>query len=175
MALLSSRPIVAKKYPLESLMRLRADEVDEKARALAGAARDRAKAEDERRSREGLRADYLARSQAEAASEQARLERGELSVRDLNARASWQVGVDGQKARMTEAIVEASEIEARAKEEEAERRRALSLKKAEAEAVARDHQRWERERMRAIEAQEDEAAEEVHASRLHRRGRGMSG
>lgn len=173
-AALRSRPVASKKYPLEPLRRLRADEVDAKARALAEAARDRAEAEVARSRRERQRDDFVARTEAEASAERGRLEKGELSVRDLSWGASWRLGVEDEKANLAELVTMAKETERQARDEEAEKLAELAQKKAEAEAVEQDHERWKRARDRRIEAKEDEAAEEAHGARLHRNREGAS-
>lgn len=157
-----------RKYPLEPLRKLRADEVDEKARELSEAARGRAEAVRERARREHQRDEYVARTDAEAKAERELLEAGELSARDLNWAASWKLRVEGEKANLSHNVTMAKQVEEKAREDEAEKLVHLAEKKAEAEAVEHDRERWKRARDRAIEAREDEAAEEAHGARLHR-------
>lgn len=163
---------MAKKYPLEPLQRLRADEVDAGARALAEAARGRAAKEGERARREAAHAALVARTSAEAAREQNALENGALRAGDLALGASWKVAVEEQKAQSAQIVANAKEAEEGARAEEARKLFALAEKKAEAEAVLRHRERWEGERARAAQGLEDEAAEEAHGARLHRNRKG---
>lgn len=160
--------VASKRYPLEPLQRLRADEVSAKERDFAEAAQGRASAEEERRRRERVHADYAGRMEAEIDRERALLEAGELSVEDLNRQASWRIRAESEKAALLDKASEARELEAKARENEAEKLLELAKKKAEAEIVEKHHANWERARLRAMEAQEEEAAEEIHAALLHR-------
>ena len=169
---LRSRVVAPRKYPLEPLRMLRADEVDAEARALAEAARNRASAEEERSRRERDHAELVAATEAVLDGERRRLEEGELRVEDLSRAALFRMGAEQRKASSAEALSAARDAETKAREAEEARRAELARKKAEADALLRDRERWEREEERRALARDDEAAEEAFAARAHRMSRG---
>lgn len=164
--------MASRRYPLEPLRRMRADEVDAKAKDLAEAARNRAAAEAERCSLEKAHEVLVAKTEGELDAERKRLEAGELRIEDLQRNALYRIRVEQEKASSSEAIAAAREAESRAHEVEASRREELARKKAEAEALLRDRERWVKNEERRAAAREDEAAEEVFAARAHRNLRG---
>lgn len=162
--------MASKKYPLEPLRRLRADQVDAGARSLAQAVQGRATAEAERKRRERAHDELSARADSEAAAERARLEAGALTAGDLLRGAGWGIGVELQKAVSAKQVEDARGEERAAREREAKRLEELAAKKAEAEAVERDRAKWKSARDKGEQAREDEAAEEAHGARAFRRG-----
>jgi hypothetical protein len=150
------------KYPLDPLLRVRKDRVDEAARALAEAVRAReqasmrrAVAEDER-DQEARRADEVRRA------ERAALAAGTLRAEDLQRAASWEVGARAEAARLEARVDAARAGEAEAVRHESDARGELAAKQADVEVVEKDRARFAERARRAAEAREQEAAEEAH-------------
>jgi len=162
--------VVTRKYPLDPLKRLRAEKVDQGARALSKALGDVERAEAERDHRE-LAKRELERSLAEVErAERDRLERGEMSVADLARGAAFGIAGEMQRTAHEKAVEQARSIHATALSHAEERRQGLASARADAEVVEKHHQTWQKARDAEAISKEEESAEEAHLARSRERG-----
>ena len=162
--------VVTRKYPLDPLKRVRAEKVDQGARALSQALGevDRARAEKERRE---LAKRELERSLSEVAlAERGKLEQGELSVADLARGAAFGIAGEMQKVIYERSAEQARVGHASAVSDAEDKRKGLASVRAEAEVVEKHHQKWESARLAEAMAKEEENAEEAHLARPKERG-----
>jgi hypothetical protein len=162
--------VVTRKYPLDPLKRVRAEKVDQGARALSQALGEveNARAEHERRE---LAKRELERSLSEVArGEGERLERGELSAADLARGAAFGIAADMKRAAHAEAVEEARSKHAKAASHVEESRRVFATARADAEVVERHRQKWQKARDAEVVSKEEESAEEAHLARSQERG-----
>ena len=157
------------RYPLEALVSLREQRVDERAREVADQRQRtdaaQARAEQARRQREAEQA----RVGEAVTAERDRVEDGGARVADLAAAARFAA----QGAAHIEALGQreqelSQELRAEQVEEE-RRRRALAGADADAKAVAEHRQRWRQERAAQIEAREEDDAADVFGGRRGKR------
>jgi colicin import membrane protein len=152
--------VASKKYPLDALAKLREEEVSRATRSLAERVHLREEAERQRRTAEDdiRRAEEKAR--AVRAVEQAKLERGELSVADLARAEAWAIAVDAEKERLEARVVQAKAHLSEARGAESRAQAELSARTSEADVVEKDRAKWQDAIDRAAEArQEEEAAD----------------
>jgi hypothetical protein len=161
---------VSRKYPLETLRRARADEVDKRTHAYGEAIgrEERARAELGRKQAE--REAIVSRIEAQTQKEHDRLARGELRASDLARGAAF-----GVRAEIEKAIARHDEDLARARHEgdraeASAKRAALGRASADAQVVERNRAAWERGREKIAARADEIAAEEAHAARMHRKG-----
>jgi hypothetical protein len=162
---------VTRKYPLDPLKRVRAEKVDQRARAHAEALGEveRARTEHERRE---LAKRELEQSLADVArSESERLERGELSVADLARGAAFGIAGEMKRAVHAQAVDQARSMHAKAVSGADQSRQVLASARADADVVDKHHGRWQKARDAEALAKEEENAEEAHLSRSRERGR----
>jgi flagellar biosynthesis chaperone FliJ len=162
---------VTRKYPLDPLKRVRAETVDQRARALSRALgnleatraeldrRERAKREVERSLSEVKRA------------EREKLENGELSVADLARGAAFDIGGEIRRVACERAEDNARLGHARAIAEAEDKRKTLGSARADADVVEKHHERWRAARQVEEIAKEEESAEEAYLARPKARGR----
>jgi hypothetical protein len=156
---------VTRKYPLDPLKRVRAEKVDERARALSEAIGEAEKARTERERRERAKRELEQSLTAVAEAERAKLEEGELSVLDLARAAAFGIAGEMKRAAHARSVDEARVTHARkANEAEAERGR-LASARADAKVVEKHHETWQRARRAEADAKDEESAEEAHAAR----------
>jgi hypothetical protein len=152
------------KYPLEPLARVRANEVDEAARALAAAIAARAAAEARVAESREAEARFSDMAADVARRESLALASGVLRVADLAQGAAFRTGASREREALLAAVDAAlrSLAEARAGEDRARAR--LADRKAQADAVERDRAKFVAGERRALEAKEEEAAEEMRGA-----------
>ncbi len=152
--------MTSKKYPLDPLVKVRAQAVDTATRALAESIRAREAAE----RRERVAEDEKRRAEEDACAlreaERAKLEQGELKVVDLMRADAWGVAVEAEHERLEQQVQRASEEVRQACAGEGAARAGVASRKAEAEIVEKDRAKWQgRVRREADARQEEEAAE----------------
>ena len=157
--------VVTRKYPLDPLKRVRAEKVDERARALSHALTEAEKARAEQERRELAKRELERSLAAVAAAERAKLEEEQLSVADLARGAAFGIAGEMRRAAHTRSIDEARALRERATNEAEARRGHLAAARADAKVVEKHHDEWQRARRVEIAAKEEESAEEVHAAR----------
>ena len=159
-----------RRYPLDPLKRVRAEKVDEEARALSRAMGqlEEATASAERRE---LAKRELERSLSEVAlAERRKLEDGQLTAIDLARAAAFDIAGDIERAARARALEQARADELRARTSVQAKRGDLSMARAEAEVVEKHHQKWEKARQTLAHAKDEESAEEAHRARPKERG-----
>jgi aspartyl aminopeptidase len=161
---------VTRKYPLDPLKRVRAEKVDERARAMSLAIGQVEKARAEKEQREHAKR-ALERSLAETArAEGEKLERGELSVADLARGAAFGIAGEMRRAVHAQAVDQARSSHTQAVTHAELTRQSLATARADAEVVEKHHQKWQKAELAKITAKEEESAEEAHLSRSRERG-----
>jgi hypothetical protein len=162
--------VVTRKYTLDPLKRVRAEKVDQGARALSQALGEveRARTEQERRE---LAKRELERSLSEVAqAEREKLEKGELSVADLARGAAFGIAGEMKRAVHREAVEQAQSSHAKAASHAEESRQVLASARADADVVEKHHEKWRKAREAEAISKEEENAEEAHLSRSRERG-----
>ncbi len=162
--------VVKRKYPLDPLKRVRAEKVDQEARALSTAlgAAELARIETERRERAKRELEQALRETQE--SERERLEHGAMTAADLARGAAFDVAGGLRRAAHERSVDEARASEARAASAADDKRKDLATAQSDAEVVEKHHEKWERARLAETMAKEEESAEEVHLARPKARG-----
>jgi len=153
--------MASRKYPLDPLVRLREQQVDDKTRGLSAAVTAREAAELERLQAERDRRQAEQRAEQLRDAEQAALARGELRAGDLQRSQAWEIGVAIEQRQLLQQEAGAAEKEKGARGKEDEARAALAASKADAEVVSKDKQRFVDRGRRAQEARDEEAAAEA--------------
>ncbi len=149
------------RYPLEPLVELREQKVEEAAVGLAGAVHRRERAEQERKAAESARAAHDAASLRVRQGEGEALSRGELRAGDLASADAWEARVTAERATMSTAVDRARATEDNARATEHAARGEVAARQADAKAVARGRARWADEQRKQSEAKEEEAASET--------------
>jgi dTMP kinase len=163
--MLPARPMPFVRYPLESLARVREEQVDAASRELAAAAR-RAEAAASARLAAQRSLDEDARVAAGVRDgERAALAQGGLRAADLARAGEWSRAVEIGREQQRRALEQAAEADVRARQDEEAARARVAARQAEAEVVARHRGRWEEERRAEAEACEEEAAAEAWRAR----------
>jgi hypothetical protein len=157
--------VVTRKYPLDPLKRVRAEKVDQRARALFGAMREleAAGVEVDKKTRAKEQLDESLK--ATARSERERLERGELTAADLAREAAWNVSADRQRLQAARAVDEAKKGHVQANAHVERERTTLATAQAEAKVVEKHHDKWRAARDAADRSRDEESAEEAHLAR----------
>ena len=150
-----------KKYPLESLVRVRKQREDAALSSHAAHITARALAERTRREAEEERACAEALAQRVREHERCALDRGELRVGDLMHADAWEARVKVEGERLARGVLEAASHESSARDAEARSRQELAHKKADVQVVEKDRARWADEKRRGEEAKDEEAAQEA--------------
>ena len=162
--------VVTRKYPLDPLKRVRAERVDQEARAFSRALGEVEKARAEAEQRDRAKRD-LERSLSEVArSERERLEKGDLSVADLARGAAFGIAGEIQRASHERSLEQARAAQARAASEAENKRKGLASARAAAEAVEKHHGKWQKTMRAEAIARDEESAEEAHRARPKGRG-----
>jgi hypothetical protein len=162
--------VVTRKYPLDPLKRVRAENVDRKARALSQAVAKSEHARGDLEDRErAKRAFEKERGDTERA-ERERLEKGELTAADLARGAAWGIGADLKKQVHERATDEARTAYARARAEADDERAGVSMARAEAKVVEKHHEAWQGARRADAIADDEESTEEAHLVASKSRG-----
>jgi hypothetical protein len=150
-----------KKYPLESLARMKKDRVETKTRELGQAISTRETLE---RSRERKEADRdIAREGANQVrrEERSQLEKGTLKVLDLAREGTWELRVRAEDAKRARDVDEARAVEAGARGAEAAAKGSVAEASAEEQSVQRHEERWKEAAKRTEEALEEESLAEA--------------
>jgi hypothetical protein len=156
---------VTRKYPLDSLQRVRAEKVDQRKVSLSDALR-KAEATSFDVQRKTHAKEQLDRAvSATACGERESLERGELSAADLALGAAWGLAAGLKSQEMARAVAEAQKEDQRAHSDADKERRLLATAQAEAKVVEKHHAKWRAVRSAAQMAHEEESAEEAHLGR----------
>jgi hypothetical protein len=161
---------VTRKYPLDPLKRVRAEKVDDEARALSRALGDveATKAEEDRRAR--AKQEFERSLSDIDAAERAKLELGDLTVADLARGAAFGIAGDMRRATLERSVEEARLGHARARLSADDKRKDLASARTDAELVEKHYDKWSQAE-RAVElAKEEENAEETHLARSRKRG-----
>jgi len=153
--------MASRKYPLDPLVRLREQQVDDKTRGLSTAVTAREAAELERSQAELARRQAEQRAERLRDAERAALARGELRVGDLQRSQAWEIGVAAEQRRLAQQESGAAEKEKTARAKEDEARAELAASKADAEVVGKDKQRFVDRERRAQDARDEEAVAEA--------------
>lgn len=161
---------MTRKYPLDPLKRVRAEKVDQGARALAHALGEAEKARLERERRELAKLELEQSLSESARAEREKLEKGGQRVADLAREAAFGIASDMRRAAHQRSVEEARLGHARAVSEAEAKRMGLASARADAEVVEKHHSKWHKAGLLEVAAREDEDAEEVHLA--HRNGRG---
>jgi hypothetical protein len=162
--------VVTRKYPLDPLKRVRAEKVDQGARALAGALGEAEKARIERERRELAKLELEQSIRETARAERERLEEGGLRAADLARSAAFGIASDLRRAAHERSVEEARHGHARAVSEAEAKRGELASARADAEVVEKHHGTWQKARHAEASAREEQEAEEVHLARRKERG-----
>ncbi len=157
-----------RRYPLESLRRMRHRAVDERAREVAGEAQRSEQARARAAAAERARQSEQARTRHVASSERELLEQGGARIADLQQAASFQAGAAERLAKAREREQNARERANEQSRKEAAARSRLASADAEAKVVDKHREGWQRELDARVEAEQDEAAGEVHEARRRR-------
>ncbi len=157
--------VVTRKYPLDPLKRVRADQVDQKTRSLSDALRkaEATGSEVERKTRAKEQLDRAV--SATARGEHERLERGELTAADLARGAAWGLSAGLARREMARALDEAQKEDAQARTIAEKERSSLATAQAEAKVVEKHHEKWRAVREAADIARDEESAEEAYLAR----------
>jgi hypothetical protein len=161
---------VTRKYPLETLRRSRADEVDKKTRAYGEAIgrEEQARAELARRNAEHEQ--LVSRIDEQEKDEHGRLLDGALSAQDLARGAAFGVRTDLEKKTSSRNVDTARARHEEVRAEASAKQAALARASADAKVVEKNREAWAREREKAAERAEELAVEDAHAARSHRKG-----
>jgi hypothetical protein len=159
---------VAKKYPLETLRRLRADAVDGKAKEVSDAVHATDRANAERAAREKARADHASETHAIAEREMGELESGTLTAADLARAAAWSLGAKIVAADHARRVEDADSVVRTSVAAEVERRGELANAQASSEVVERNRSKWRKKEDERTIAADEEAAEDAFLARQHR-------
>jgi hypothetical protein len=162
--------VVTRKYPLDPLKRVRAEKVDQRARALSQALGEVEKARAEREQRELAKRELERSLQDVARAEGERLERGELSVADLARGAAFGIAGEMKRAAHAKAVDQARSGHTKALSHAETSRQGLASARADAEVVEKHHQKWQKAREADAISKEEETAEEAHLARSRERG-----
>jgi hypothetical protein len=149
------------KYPLEPLAELREKKADEAKRRLAEAVRKREAAARTLRAAEMRRE---AQARAVLAVRKAELEalaRGELRAQDLARADAWAIRAAAERKVLGGAVDRAASAEAKARDDERAAQGAMATQRAEVRVVTLHRARWDDQRLRGLEAREEEAASEA--------------
>jgi hypothetical protein len=150
------------RYALEPLAKLRDEKVDEAARGLATAVRERDAAERTRRAAETRREAHEAAATEVRATEREALQRGELRAVDLALADGWEVRVAAERATLVADVERAGAAESRAREAESQAQRQVAERQADAQVIAKDRARWQDAVRKRVEAKEEEEAAEAY-------------
>lgn len=153
------------KYPLESLVQLRAAAVDQARTALAEALEARARAETALAEANLAEQRFLEASQRVQSNEVEALHQGALRASDLAQGQAFQLASSLELERLRGVTERATRAHASAHANAEVARATLAQAQAEAEAVERDRQKFVAAARRERDAKEDEAAEEAAAGR----------
>jgi hypothetical protein len=149
-----------RRYPLEPLVMLRDQRVEQATVGLAGAIEKREDAEQGRRTAEAVRDAHDAAAKLVRAGESGALDRGELRAVDLAGADAWEARVAVESASVASALERARTVEERARDGERVAQGELASRRADASVVERDRARWVDQQRRRTEASEEEAASE---------------
>jgi len=150
-----------KKYPLDPLVRLRRDRVDDSVEALSAAIQTREEAERlhvaalAERTRQAEQAQRVRDAEANA------LGRGEISVADLQRQGAWEARTQWEDQEQALHVARAHEREAAARGGEGEARAGVAKAEADSKVVTKHRTDWAQERERAAEAAVEEGAAEA--------------
>lgn len=159
---------VTRKFPLDPLRRVRADQVEAGSTAFSNALSRVERAAAERKKRESAAAEFDARAKREKDAEQRSLEEGKLFVSDLVEGASWGKALAATGRELAARTAKAKDEEKRARDGAEQARAELARAQTDKELVERRHDAWQKEKERAAIAKEEEAALEVHGARRKR-------
>lgn len=152
--------MAAKKYPLDPLVKLREQHVEEATRELGAAVRAREVAEHRTRAAKDEERRAEERAKTVRQGEQAKLEAGQLTVADLQRADAWAFAAAEEKRVLEAQVQRAAEAEAEARSGETRQRDVVASRKADAEVVEKDKAKWtERTRKDALAKEEEEATE----------------
>ena len=161
---------MTRKYPLDPLKRVRAEKVDQEARALAKALGEADKARLERERRELAKLELEQSIRETARTEREKLEEGGLRAADLARSAAFGIASDLRRAAHERSVAEARAGHTRAVSEAEARRGELASAQAGAEVVEKHHGNWQKARNAEAALREEQDAEEVHSARKKGRG-----
>jgi hypothetical protein len=160
-----------RRYPLDPLRSLRDANVRARTLDLGRCIQSREQAEQAQAAAEGARRACEEAVRQEQQSESAQLERGVLRASDLEAQARWAQGQELSLSALRERESRARAELAGEREGEGRAQRALVHAEHAARVVEKHRADWrKREAARADGAAEDEALD-VHAARVHQRGK----
>jgi hypothetical protein len=162
---------VTRKYPLDPLKRVRAEKVDQGARALSQALGEAEKARLEHERRELAKREHERSLSEVALTESEKLEKGELSVADLARGAAFGIAGEMKRAVHAQAVEQARSSHATAVTRAEDSRQVLASARADAEVVERHHDKWRKAKEAEALRKEEENAEEAHQSRSREGGR----
>jgi hypothetical protein len=153
-------------YPLEALRKLRDDQADAQARALADQVARSTSAERLVEQRVAARRDHAQQTRASLAEERTRLLAGGASGAELLRAAEFETARRAQAELLERAEAEARQVLLRERVKERELREALARREADAQLV-RNHESSFHERAveRAARAEEETALEQWNARR----------
>ena len=154
-------PMRRPKYPLEPLAELRDRRIDAAVGELAGAVREREKAERARAEAEQRRTSHEAASAEVRRGEADALARGELRAADLTRGGAWELRIAAERAKQDETVDRARGEEGRAIAGEKDAKGKVASAEADAKVVSRDREKWNDAVRRREEAREEEAAAEA--------------
>ncbi len=149
------------KYPLEPLAELREKKADEANRRLAEAVRKREAAARTLRVAE-LRREAQARAVlAVRTAVLVGLARGELRAKQLGRADVGAFRAAAERRVLGGAVDRAASAEAKARDDERAAQGAMAAQRAEVRVVTLHRARWDEQRLRGLEAREEEAASEA--------------
>ena len=154
-----------RRYPLEALRSVRKEAAEERARAVALAAKKTAEAETAAERARRIREVEQARQRDVLSNERARLERGEARAGDLAREAGWALGAERVLVERRKKETEAAEQLAEKRRDEAHAQSALVRADADARAVDQHRTWWKKQLDARVERAEEEAAAEAWTAR----------
>lgn len=149
------------KYPLDPLLRLRENQVDQAQKELAGAVKERESAAARRERAERELAAERERQKSVRDAERAALEQGALTAADLARAGAWELAARAEEDALAKDAVKKAGEEGDAIVREAEERANVARREADARVIDEDKTRFEERLRKQREAKEQEAAEEA--------------
>lgn len=159
---------MTRRYPLETLRKVRLDQVEERRREVAERLVTEREAETRRQQAEELRRDEERRTRAVLDGEAHRLESGALSVGDLQQGTSFRLGAELRDRQLAASEQRAAAAVRAAQEQVAAANVRLAAADADAKAVQRHKQRFDHEAAERAEQAQEEAALDAHGARAAR-------
>ena len=149
------------RYPLDTLAKQRARNVEGAVQGLAQAIAGRERAEAQRQQRQAQQAAHEAQAARIVRAEREGLERGELTAADLACAHAWGLRAEAERVALKAEVDRAAATEQQARGTEGIARDQVAARRADAEVVEKDRARWTAEARKRALAKEEEAMAEA--------------